>query len=64
VERGARLNGSAGAAHFKRVRGARPEIEVSGFAIDHLPWPRRIGLRLVGAILNRMIVPFMQKMEL
>lgn len=64
VDRGARLNGSAGAAHFKRVRGGRPEIEVSGFAIDHLPWPRRAGLRLVAAILNRMIVPFMQKMEL
>jgi hypothetical protein len=54
---GARLNGSAGAAGFKRHRGARPVIEYSAVFAAHLRWPRRAALAALEAGLRRFLVP-------
>lgn len=64
MEAGVRLNGSAGAAHFKRGRGARAEIEYSAYHIAHLPFVRRAILRLIAGVLNRIAVPYMRKHQL
>lgn len=61
---GVRLNGSAGAASFKRTRGARAEIEYSAYYIAHLPLLRRAILRLLSSLLNRIAVPYMRKHQL
>jgi len=58
-ECGARLNGSAGAADFKRYRGARPVIEYSACFTAHLSWPRRTVVSILEWLLNRLLVPLM-----
>jgi hypothetical protein len=58
-ESGLRLNGSAGAASFKRNRGAQPEIEYTAFYVDHLSPFRRSVVSTIEAILNRIAVPLM-----
>jgi len=60
-ERGARLNGSAGAANFKGNRGARPVIEYSAYFVDHLSFARRAVIKSLERILNGMAVPLMQE---
>lgn len=61
---GARLNGSAGAAHFKRVRGARGVIESTAVSIAHLsPW-RRWTLQALAFVLWRLAVPVMRARQL
>ena len=59
LERGARLNSSAGAAGFKRNRGARPVIEYSAFFVEHLSWARRAAIGALETGLNRFLVPAM-----
>lgn len=61
LEQGARLNSSAGAAGFKRNRGARPVIEYSAFFVEHLSWPRRAVIGALASGLNRVLVPAMAK---
>lgn len=61
ADRGARLNGSAGAAQFKRNRGATGVIEYMAVAASHLPWRRRAVLSLMTAILDRLAVPMMKR---
>jgi hypothetical protein len=63
-ERGARLNGSAGAAQFKRNRGATGVIEYMAVAADHLPWRRRAVLGLMATVLDRLAVPMMKRRRL
>jgi hypothetical protein len=58
---GARLNGSAGAASFKRLRGARPVIEYTAYFIDHLSAPRRAVMAGLERLLNAVVVPIMQE---
>lgn len=58
-EFGARVNDSAGAARFKRSRGASPVIEFSAFFVEHLAWPRRAVIRGLEWLLNRVAVPLM-----
>jgi hypothetical protein len=60
AERKLRVNGSAGAAQFKRNRGARGEIEYMAVAARHLPWRRRAVLRFMRAILDHVAVPMMK----
>jgi len=50
--RGLALNLSAGAARFKRHRGARPHVEYLMILDDHLPGWRRLPYRLTGALLQ------------
>ncbi|QNA83828.1 GNAT family N-acetyltransferase [Sphingomonas sp. So64.6b] len=61
METGTRLNGSAGAAHFKRNRGATGVIEYMAIATAHLPWGRRAVFGFMRLILDRIAVPMMKK---
>jgi hypothetical protein len=60
-DRSARLNGSAGAASFKRLRGARPVIEYTAYFVDHLSAPRRAVIAGLERLLNCVAVPIMQE---
>jgi hypothetical protein len=60
LERGLRLHASAGAAHFKRLRGARGVIEYWAMHVDHLSRPRRVAIRALAAGLERWAVPMMR----
>jgi len=60
VQRAARLNGSAGAAGFKRSRGARPVIEYNAYYARHLSPPRRATVDGLRMLLDRVAVPLME----
>ena len=63
-ERGARLHSSAGAADFKRIRGARPVIECMAiYPASDLGW-RLWLLRVFSALLWYVAVPLMQRRQL
>ena len=59
LERRLRLNGSAGAAAFKRHRGARPLIEYTAMFIGHLPLHRRLVVASLQRLLDGFLVPLM-----
>ena len=61
AERGVRLHASAGAAHFKRLRGARGVIECWAMSAAHLSRPRRLAIRTLAAGLERFAVPMMRR---
>jgi hypothetical protein len=61
---GLRLNGSAGAPEFKRVRGARPEIESMAVSTSHLSLFRRMALRGLEMLLWYLVVPMMRRLQL
>ncbi|GLU32288.1 GNAT family N-acetyltransferase [Trinickia caryophylli] len=63
-ERSGTLNLSAGAAHFKRLRGGEPAIEYSAVLSDHLPARTRRALRLLRTLTTRLGVPVMQRFKL
>ncbi|MEQ1494066.1 MAG: hypothetical protein ABL932_26350, partial [Terricaulis sp.] len=52
IEQGCKLNGSAGAADFKRNRGARAVIEYSAYFVDHLSFARRTTIGAIERLLN------------
>jgi len=56
---GLRLNGSAGAGHFKRARGAKGEIEYWAMFCRHLPLWRRTVIVALEACLRGFAVPMM-----
>ncbi len=59
IEHGCKLNGSAGAASFKRNRGARPVIEYTAYFVGHLSFARRTTFGAIEQVLNKMAVPVM-----
>jgi hypothetical protein len=61
---GLRVNLSAGAAHFKRLRGGRAALEYSAVLSRHLPLPRRAVLRTLRGLTQTIGVPIMQRLEL
>ncbi len=61
LERGLRFHGSAGASQFKRNRGARGVIEYMAVDARHLSAPRRAGLAMLAAGLNRFMVPMLEQ---
>lgn len=61
MERGYALHGSAGAAHFKRLRGARGVIEYLAVHADHLSSGRRMAVSMLAATLERFVVPMMKR---
>lgn len=61
MQRGLRLHGSAGAAHFKRLRGGRGVIEYWAMHVAHLPAPRRLAVEALAALLERYAVPMMRR---
>ena len=60
----ATLNFSSGAAHFKRLRGGRAEIEYSMVYVKHLAPQRQRVWRALGAMLRSVGIPIMQKFKL
>lgn len=64
MERGLRLHGSAGAASFKRNRGARPMLEYTAFFVDHLSPFRRAVISALGQALDKLAVPLLSKRRL
>jgi hypothetical protein len=61
MARGFRLHGSAGAADFKRRRGARGEIEYMAIQAGHLSAARRSVIRVLAAMIERFVVPLMRR---
>lgn len=61
MDRGLRLHGSAGAAHFKRLRGAHGVIEYWAMHAGHLSRPRRLAVAALAAGLERWAVPLMRR---
>jgi hypothetical protein len=61
---GTRINLSAGAASFKRLRGGRPVIEYSAIYGRHLSRRRQLAVSALGLLANRVAVPMMRKLEL
>lgn len=64
VERGLRLNGSAGAASFKRHRGAHAEIEYTAYLTKHLSPFRRGVISTLSAALNKIAAPMLAEQGL
>lgn len=58
------INFSAGAAHFKRLRGATAEIEYSAVYCAHLPASRQRPIHMLRAATNRIGVPIMKRFQL
>lgn len=61
---GATVNLSAGAAHFKRLRGGVPAIEYSAVLAGHMPPAMRRTLATLGAIATGLGVPIMRRFQL
>ena len=64
MERGWRLNFSAGAAGFKRLRGGQPAIEYSMVFARHLPRRTRTALRVLSAATCRVGAPLLRRFAL
>ena len=63
-ERAGTLNLSAGAAHFKRLRGGEPAIEYSAVLCEHLCAPTRRALGLLRILTTRIGIPIMERFQL
>lgn len=64
IDKGLLFNMSAGAAGFKRHRGAFPAIEYSAVYIRHLPARQRISLRAMRSVLAGIGVPLLKRFAL
>ena len=58
------FNISAGAAGFKRSRGAMPAIEYTAAYVAHLPLPSRLATAALSGLLNGIGVPIMKRFAL
>lgn len=63
MKAGWRLHGSAGAAHFKRQRGARAVIEYNAYHAAHLSRSRRQAVEALALLLERFVVPMMVRKQ-
>ena len=61
---GETINFSAGAAHFKRLRGGEPAIEYSAVYARHLPAATRRAIGFLAAATQRVGVPVMRRFAL
>lgn len=58
------LNLSAGAAHFKRQRGAQPAIEYSAVFVPQQKTRQRVWIGLLSMVCRRLLVPMMRRYRL
>jgi len=58
------VNLSAGAAHFKRLRGGEPAIEYSAVFAKHLPRRMQLPLKILGKATRQLGVPIMKRYKL
>ncbi len=64
ADAGKRVNLSAGAAQFKRLRGGVGAIEYSAVLVSHLPKQRQRAVRVLRALTERVGVPLMRRFKL
>lgn len=64
LREGKQINFSAGAAEFKRLRGATAETEYSAVYSAHLPSNRRRALSLLHSLTERIGLPIMRRFKL
>lgn len=64
MEKGCRLNFSAGAAQFKRLRGGTPAIEYSAVYARHLPRNLRTAIGALSLATRRVGAPLLSKYKL
>ena len=64
IRNGLAFNGSAGAASFKRSRGAVPYIEYSAVYGKHLDFERKLAWHVLQSLLNRFAAPLMRRYAL
>ncbi len=58
------LNNSSGASVFKANRGCGAAIEYSAVYCGHLPWSRRLGYRILSAVISGVAIPVIRRLGL
>ena len=59
IKNGLRLNASSGAGEFKRLRGARSQIEYTAYWIGHLSKTRKLTIRGFANAVEKFAIPFL-----
>ena len=63
-KKGVLLNLSSGAPEFKKLRGARAELEYMMVKIEHLPLRQRLGWRLIAMLSKSFYAPLLKRLQL